>query len=163
MVFLASPRVAASDKIFPNITGWGKNVRVFIDKLARIIIAILVLYFFLFIFGFFKEDRAPRKKIPSCDVSYVDIVNFHTGFKVEPPNDYVMRGAATIFNRCPNPVKVKMKLSSYDKSGSVVSVSDFWPASIDKIPNGEYSFSLDHHLKFDERISSFKLSVISID
>lgn len=138
-------------------------MRVFIDKLVRIVIAILVLYFFLFIFGFFKEDRAPRKKIPTCDASYVDIVNFRTDFKIEPPNDYVMRGAATIFNRCPNSVKVKMKLSSYDKSGTIVSVSDFWPASIDKIPNGEYSFSLDHHLKFDERISSFKLSVISID
>ncbi|UUE38313.1 hypothetical protein L0Y26_10505 [Pectobacterium aroidearum] len=135
----------------------------FIDKLARIVIAILVLYFFLFIFGFFKEDRAPRKKTPICDVSYVDIVNFRADFKIEPPNDYVMRGAATIFNRCPNPVNLKMKLSSYDKNGAIVSVSDFWPASIDKIPNGEYSFSLDHHLKFDERISSFKLSVISID
>ena len=135
----------------------------FIDKLARIVIAILVLYFFLFIFGFFKEDRAPRKKTPICDASYVDIVNFRADFKIEPPNDYVMRGAATIFNRCPNPVNLKMKLSSYDKNGAIVSVSDFWPASIDKIPNGEYSFSLDHHLKFDERISSFKLSVISID
>ncbi|MBQ4773456.1 hypothetical protein F9U44_18300 [Pectobacterium versatile] len=138
-------------------------MRAFLDKIARVVIAILVLYFFLFIFGFFKEDRAPRKQTLTCDVSYVDIVNFRTAFRIEPPNDHVMRGAATIFNRCPNSIKVKMKLSSYDKGGSVVSVSDFWPASIDKIPNGEYSFSLDHHLKFDERISSFKLSVISID
>ncbi|MFP9515674.1 hypothetical protein AB6D49_07270 [Pectobacterium brasiliense] len=138
----------------------GKDVRVFIDKLARIIIAILVLYFFLFIFGFFKEDRAPRKKTPSCDVSKITVTSFNAGFNRDE-SEY-LRGAATIYNGCNHPVGVQMKISSYGRDRNIISVQDFWPANIDNIPVGEYSFSLDMKLRYDQRIESFRLTPVSI-
>ncbi|MEL7631696.1 hypothetical protein AAGW04_22240 [Pectobacterium aroidearum] len=135
-------------------------MRVFIDKLARIVIAILVLYFFLFIFGFFKEDGAPRKQAFTCDVSKIKVTSFNAGFN-RSDSEY-LRGAATIYNGCDRPVGIQMKISSFDRNHNIISVQDFWPANIDNIPVGEYSFSLDMKLRYDQRIESFRLSPISI-
>ncbi|MBG6243475.1 MAG: hypothetical protein EKE20_17505 [Candidatus Symbiopectobacterium sp. Dall1.0] len=72
-------------------------------------------------------------------------------------------GAATIINNCNIPVGIEMKLSAVDKNGVVVDVYDFWPASVNNIPIGEYDFSLNGRIKYNEEIKSFKLIPMSVN
>ncbi|WP_315707397.1 hypothetical protein [Brenneria uluponensis] len=133
---------------------------VFFDKLIRLVLLAAVIYFLLLYFGFFKEDEVSRKNTSICDISKITVTSFNAGFD-RAESEY-LRGAATIYNGCTRPVGIQMKISSYDRNRNIVSVQDFWPANIDNIPVGEYSFSLDMKLRYDKRIESFRLSPVSI-
>lgn len=72
------------------------------------------------------------------------------------------RGAAVLQNNCPYPVGVKVKLTAYDASKIPIAVFDGWPASTGDIAPGEYVFSLDTWLDYQQEIAFYKMSVIEV-
>lgn len=73
-----------------------------------------------------------------------------------------MKGVAVLTNRCAEAVGVQIKITAYDKTGAPLATRDLWPASINNIPPGDYTFSLDHWLDYDPDMKTFKLNVIAI-
>ncbi|MEI7261339.1 hypothetical protein [Pectobacterium carotovorum] len=99
----------------------------------------------------------------SCNIKDISVKGFNAKFVDGYGKNKYLRGAATVINNCNVPVGIEMKLSAVDESGNVIDVYDFWPASINNIPNGEYDFSLNGHIKYSEEIKSFKLTPIRVN
>lgn len=92
--------------------------------------------------------------IKSLNVSFVDACRTRSC-----PS---MKGVAVLNNGCDEAVGVQVKMVALDSSGAPVAASDLWPASVSNIPPGDYTFSVDHYIEYDERIKSFTLAPISI-
>ncbi len=73
-----------------------------------------------------------------------------------------LKGVAVITNRCPTPARIEMQFTAFDNAGNPVATNKLWPASVNTIPPGDYTFSLDSWLEFDPLAKSFDLSVASV-
>lgn len=101
----------------------------------------------------------------TCSLSAITIKSLKAGF-VDPCKRKQcpqMKGVAVLTNYCSEAVGVQLKLVALDKSGAPVAAKDFWPASIDNIPPGDYTFSLDYVIEYDRNIKSFTLQPIRVE
>lgn len=73
-----------------------------------------------------------------------------------------LNGVAVIENKCATAVGVRLKLIAYDINNRPIAVNEGWPASIDNIAPGEYTFSLKHWMEYDPAIKSLKLEVTKV-
>lgn len=100
----------------------------------------------------------------TCTLSDVSIKSLNAKFVDECQRSSCphMKGVAVLTNRCSEPVGVQIKVTAYDKSGAPVATRDLWPASINNIPPGDYTFSLDQWLDYDPAIKTFDLRPVAI-
>ncbi|MCC8385320.1 hypothetical protein GPY51_21980 [Photorhabdus laumondii subsp. laumondii] len=97
-----------------------------------------------------------------CSLSDISIKSFKVNVVKYKWGDIDLKGAGTLLNKCNTPVGVQLKLSAYDSAGNAVLVDDFWPASINNIPPGEYDFSILSGTDGNEDMKTFKLIPISV-
>lgn len=99
-----------------------------------------------------------------CSVSDITIKSMRAGFVDECRSSScpALRGVAVLTNGCKEAIGVQVKIVGLDASGAPVSAKDTWPASINNIPPGDYTFSLDHFLRYDQRIKRFTLQPIVV-
>lgn len=99
-----------------------------------------------------------------CSVSDITIKSMRAGFVDECRRSScpALRGVAVLTNRCKEAIGVQVKIVGLNASGAPVSAKDTWPASINNIPPGDYTFSLDHYLAYDARITRFTLQPIVV-
>lgn len=77
-------------------------------------------------------------------------------------NCIYLKGVAVLSNNCPSATGVQVKIVGYDKQGNPVATRDLWPASINNIPPGDFTFTLDGFLDYDKSITNFKLEPIAV-
>ena len=101
---------------------------------------------------------------PQCTVSNISVITTHVEWKdaCRISKCITLRGAATLTNHCAIPVGVQIKINGFDKAGIPVASRDLWPASINNIPPGNYTFSIDQWLEYDSSIVNFELLPISV-
>jgi len=106
----------------------------------------------------------PAVTPPSCSISKIQIKSIKAGFvdRCSRSPCYAMQGVAVLTNGCPDATGVELKIVALDSAGAPVAAKDFWPASINNIPPGDYTFSLDHTLQHDARMKSFTLEPIRV-
>lgn len=73
-----------------------------------------------------------------------------------------MDGVAVLANKCAEAIGVEVKMTAYDKGGEPVATHARWPASINNIPPGEYTFSLLGFLDYTPEAKSFKVTVTQV-
>lgn len=73
-----------------------------------------------------------------------------------------MKGAGVLSNHCSKAIGVELKMIALDKNDTPIASKDFWPASVQNIPPGDYTFTLDHHIDYDPRIKAFSLEPIRV-
>lgn len=100
----------------------------------------------------------------TCSISDIEIKSMKARFVDECQHSpcVYMKGVAVLTNRCKEPVGVEVKITGYDKSDSPVATRELWPASVQNIPPGDYTFSLDHYLDYDPSIKKFDLAPIAV-
>ncbi|MHC5194991.1 hypothetical protein ACYSUW_14650 [Pseudomonas frederiksbergensis] len=101
----------------------------------------------------------------ACSLSDIRLTSVKAKFVNRCSTDacFYLQGAGMLENSCAESVGVQLKIIGYDKAGAPVAVNDFWPSSVQNIPPGSYSFSLDQHLKYDPAISKIELKTIRIE
>lgn len=110
-----------------------------------------------------RAIAAPAKPV-GCQPSDIAVKSVKAGFvdTCRQSSCPRLQGVAVITNRCPTPARIEMQLTALDSSGSPVATRSGWPASIDAIPPGDYTFSLDLWLDYDPQAKSFDLSVATV-
>ncbi|QLG94784.1 hypothetical protein HZF02_23830 [Pseudomonas yamanorum] len=100
----------------------------------------------------------------ACSLSDIKLTSMKTKFvnKCSDSECIYLQGAAMLENKCAEPVGVQVQIVGYDKAGTAVATNEFWPASVRNIPPGNYSFSLDQHLKYDPSIENIALELIDV-
>ncbi len=93
-------------------------------------------------------------RIVSIDASFVDVCRRRVCFH--------FKGAGRLRNTCAFPIGVELKITALDRRGAPVAVKQFWPASVENIAPGEFSFSLDEVLSFDSRIDRFTVVPVTV-
>jgi hypothetical protein len=73
-----------------------------------------------------------------------------------------MKGVAVLTNGCSGPIGVQLKITAYDKAGAPVAARELWPASVNNIPPGDYTFSLDTWLGYDPEINTFEIAPVAV-
>lgn len=107
------------------------------------------------------ETNAGRK---ACSVADIAIKSIDAKFvdrcrRTPCPS---MKGLAVLTNHCAESVGVQIKITGYNKNHAPLATRDLWPASINNIPPGDYTFSLDTWLDYDPAIKTFDLVPISV-
>lgn len=74
----------------------------------------------------------------------------------------VLKGTATLLNRCAEPAGVRVRLRAIDKDGNTVAVGELWPFGRRNVPPGEHSFSIDQWLGHDPEITGFRLETVAV-
>lgn len=72
-----------------------------------------------------------------------------------------LQGAAVLTNNCQVPIGIEITLTGLDKSGVPVASRTGWPASVNNISPGDYTFSIDTWLEYDPAIKRFEVTVAS--
>ncbi len=100
----------------------------------------------------------------SCSLDDIRVKSFRAKFvnECERSECVVMKGVAVLTNRCHESVGVLIRVTAYDSHGAPVSTANRWPASIENIPPGDYTFSLDQWLDYDPEMKTFDLTPIEI-
>lgn len=75
---------------------------------------------------------------------------------------FQMKGIAVLVNNCAEPIGVRVKITGYDKFGTPMATRELWPASIENIPPGEFTFSLDNYLDYEQGMTAFKIEPTSV-
>lgn len=65
-----------------------------------------------------------------------------------------------LVNKCAQATGVQVKLTVYDKAGGILSVNDFWPASIDNIP-ARSDFPFQYMVRRQPGMAKYEARVIS--
>jgi hypothetical protein len=73
-----------------------------------------------------------------------------------------MKGVAVLHNGCGEAVGVQVQMTGYDRAGAPLATRELWPASIRNIPPGDYTFSLDSWLEWQEGMASTDMKVIAV-
>jgi hypothetical protein len=139
-------------------------------KVVVILIGMLVAYLLVFsanrnASGRAEVARSTVAAAPSCDVSRIAVKDIDGGFVDEcsarnPCPSF--KGTATITNTCPTPVGVQVKITAYDAAGAAIATRELWPASTRNIPPGDYPFTMDTWLDYDERVVRFGVEPIEV-
>ena len=112
-----------------------------------------------------RLDAASLQTIPSsaqiCSASDIEItsVKWHVQDECRTQSCAIVKGVAKLKNNCRESVGVQIKAVGVDKAGALLSVNDFWPASDNNIPPGEYVFSLDQVLDYQPEMKRIDLAV----
>ena len=107
---------------------------------------------------------AAQTAFSACKSSDIEITSVRTRFVDDCRRTpcYVLRGAATLNNKCAEAVGVQVQIVGLDSSGAPVAANEMWPASVQNIAPGAYTFSLDTWLQYDPAIVRFELKVQSV-
>lgn len=128
-----------------------------------IIIAIAALSFIMRPSGVNKNSASGTQQ-PSCTIDKINMKSIKARFsnKCTASRCMYMEGVAVLNNGCSEPVGVQVKIIGYDKNGNPVASRDLWPASVNNIPPGDYTFSLDLYLEYDPAMKNFSVEPISV-
>jgi hypothetical protein len=104
-----------------------------------------------------------QEKKPRCSVSDIKIKSMKARYEASCSSCKPrLLGVAVLTNNCSSAIGVQLKLTGFDKAEEPVATTDFWPASIDDIPPGDYTFSLDSMLRYEPGIVTFSMTPIKV-
>ena len=109
-----------------------------------------------------KEQFATREKISSCSLDDIEIKVIKAKFvnDCKTRECWQLKGVAVLTNKCSKSLIVAAKIIGYGPGMKPLAVRDFYPASSNSIPPGEFVFSLDGMLEYDPEIYVFYVKAI---
>lgn len=137
--------------------------------LAAISYVALGIYFSYYAYLPWEESKVPyyesliqhHKSQTQCAASDIEITSIKLRMEDECRTEScaVVKGVATLKNNCRESVGVQIKAIGMSKTETPLAARDFWPASVNNIPPGEYVFSLDQVLDYQPEMKRIDLSV----
>jgi len=100
----------------------------------------------------------------TCKLADIELKVFRASFvndcRASPC--YSLKGVAVLTNKCNQATGVELQIIGYDEDKIPVATRNLWPASVNNIAPGDYTFSVDSWLEYNPSIKSFTLQPVRI-